>query len=159
MNEKDESTPGSNGLQNPPPGMPRVVPHIFYDDVAAAIDWLVEAFGFKTRIRMEDDQGLVVHGELEVAESLVMLGLAQEHDHWVSPREHSGTVSQRLFIYVDDVDAHFEKAKAAGARIHSEPKDQWHGERVYEAIDPEGHRWKFAQPIFEVDQYSLQRPT
>ncbi|MFT4925957.1 MAG: putative glyoxalase superfamily protein PhnB [Phenylobacterium sp.] len=145
-------------VPNPPVGMPRIAPHLFYNDVGAAIDFLVKAFDFKIRTRMKNDQGTVVHGDLEVEDSLVMLGLTEEHDHWQCPNSFAGQVSQRLFIYVDNIDAHFERAKAAGAQIHSQPADQWHGERVYEAVDPEGHRWKFAQAIFEIDQNDIQRP-
>jgi uncharacterized glyoxalase superfamily protein PhnB len=159
MTNLDKLSKDLSTLPNPPTGMPRIVPHLFYDDIGAAIDWLIKAFDFKVRLRMTDKQGNVVHGELEVADSLVMLGLTGEHQHWKSPRTLEDNVSQRLFIYVSDVDTHFERAKAAGAKVHSEPKDQWHGERVYEVIDPEGHRWKFAQPIFEVDQYNLERPS
>lgn len=159
MTSLNERPKDPSKLPNPPTGMPRIVPHLFYDDVGAAIDWLVKAFGFEVRVRQVDKQGTVVHGDLVVADSLVMLGLAEENPHWECPRTLEGRVSQRLFIYVNDVDAHFERAKAAGAEIFREPADQWHGERVYEAIDPEGHRWKFAQPIFEVDQYNLKRPS
>lgn len=145
-------------LPNPPVGMPRIAPHIFYRNVAAAADWLVQAFGFTCRLRITDDAGTVVHAELEVDDGLVMLGLAREHAHWASPLDLAGRMTHRLFIYVDDVDAHHARAVAAAARITLAPCDQWHGERVYEAVDPEGHRWKFAHPIFEVDQTQLQRP-
>lgn len=138
--------------------MPRIVPHLFYRDVAAAADWLAGAFGFNCRLRIADDTGLVVHAELELHDGLVMLGLAREHAHWASPLDLGGQIMHRLFIYVDDVDAHHARAIAAGARITFAPADQWHGERVYEAVDPEGHRWKFAHPIFAVDQTQLKRP-
>jgi len=145
-------------LPNPPAGMPRIAPHLFYLDVGAALDWLAAAFGFVPRLRMTDESGRVVHGEMQVHDSLVMLGLAPEHAHWASPQALGGRITHRLFIYVDDVDAHHRRASAAGARISIAPCDQWHGERVYEAIDLEGHRWKFAHPIFAVDQTKLQRP-
>lgn len=145
-------------LPSPPAGMPRLAPHVFYRDVAAAADWLGRAFGFPTRLRIADDAGVVVHAELEVYDALVMLGLEREHAHWTSPLDLGGRITHRLFIYVDDVDEHHARAVAAGARITIAPADQWHGERVYEAVDPEGHRWKFAHPIFEVDQTQLKRP-
>ncbi|MBV9957327.1 MAG: glyoxalase/bleomycin resistance/extradiol dioxygenase family protein, partial [Acidobacteria bacterium] len=62
-------------VANPPEDMPRISPHLFYDDVAAAIDWLVKAFGFEVRVRMTDENGGVVHGELEVETGgLVLIG-------------------------------------------------------------------------------------
>ena len=143
---------------NPPADMPRLTPHLFYDDVAAALDWLVKAFGFEVRLRMTDKNGGVVHGELELADSLIMLGLTAENEAWESPRTFDGRVSQRLYIFVDDIDAHYARALSAGAKIIREPADQFWGDRVYECIDPEGHRWKFAQHLWDVDNRNLQRP-
>ena len=146
-------------VPNPPSDMPRVTPHLFYDDVGAAVDWLSNAFGFPVRLRMTDDKGMVVHGELEIGpESLVMLGLTEENPAWTSPKTFDGKISQRLYIFVDDVDAHYARAKAAGAIIHRDIDDQFWGDRCYECIDPEGHRWKFATHIFDVDNTKLQRP-
>jgi uncharacterized glyoxalase superfamily protein PhnB len=147
-------------VANPPEDMPRIAPHLFYDDVGAAIDWLVEAFGFVTRVRMTDDNGLVVHGELEVEDknSLVMLGLAAENAAWESPRTLNGLIAQRLYIYVDNVDAHAERARKAGAKFVYEPVTHYYGDRVYECVDPEGHRWKFAQRVQDVDMKTLKRP-
>src|SRR5690606_14076729 len=99
-------------LPNPPSGLPRVAPHIFYADVGAAANWLADAFGFACRLRITDGAGLVVHAEIEVYEGLVMLGLAREHAHWASPRELDGRMTHRLFVYVDDVDAHHARAAA-----------------------------------------------
>jgi uncharacterized glyoxalase superfamily protein PhnB len=145
-------------VSNPPEDMPRITPHLFYDDVAAAIDWLVKAFGFEVRLRMTDKNGGVVHGELELADSLIMLGLTSENEAWESPRTLNGKVSQRLYIFIDNVDAHYERAVSAGANIIREPADQFWGDRVYECIDPEGHRWKFAEHIRDVDNRNLTRP-
>ncbi len=145
-------------VANPPTDMPRITPHIFYDDVGAAMDWLIKAFGFQVRLRMTDKQGLVVHGELEVADSLVMLGLAGEKKDWTSPQTHDGHVNGRLYIFVDDVDAHYKRAVSAGAKILIELADQFWGDRCYECIDPEGHRWKFAQHLRDVDNRNLKRP-
>ena len=147
-------------VANPPEDMPRIAPHLFYDDVGAAIDWLVEAFGFVIRVRMTDDNGLVVHGELEVEDknSLVMLGLAAENAAWESPRTLNGLIAQRLYIYVDNVDAHAERARKAGAKFVYEPVTHYYGDRVYECVDPEGHRWKFAQRVQDVDMKTLKRP-
>lgn len=145
-------------VANPPVDMPRITPHLFYDDVGAAIDWLVKAFGFEVRLRMTDKDGGVVHGELELAESLIMLGLTAENPAWESPQTFDGRVSQRLYIFVDNIDAHYERALSAGAKIIREPADQFWGDRVYECIDPEGHRWKFAQHLWDVDNRNLQRP-
>ena len=146
-------------VPNPPHDMPRITPHLFYDDVAAAVDWLVNAFGFEIRLRMTDKDGAVVHGDLEVADSLVMVGLTSENVARESPRSLGGKISQRLYVFVDDVDAHYERARRAGAKILSEPAEHFYGDRVYECMDPEGHRWKFAQHMRDVDSKTLKRPT
>lgn len=145
-------------VANPPTDMPRITPHIFYDDVAAAMDWLVKAFGFEVRLRMTNKQGLVVHGELEVADSLVMLGLAGEKKDWTSPQTDNGHITGRLYIFVNDIDGHYKRAVSAGAKINVELADTWWGDRCYECVDPEGHRWKFAQHLFDVDNRNLKRP-
>jgi uncharacterized glyoxalase superfamily protein PhnB len=145
-------------VTNPPSDMPRITPHLFYDDVAGAIDWLVKAFGFEVKLRMTDKNGGVVHGELEVADSLIMLGLTTEVDAWESPRTLDGRVSQRLYIFVDNIDEHYQRAVSAGARILQEPADQFWGDRVYQCVDPEGHRWKFAEHLWDVDNRNLKRP-
>jgi len=129
-----------------PPGWPRISPALFYEDAAAAIEWLEKAFGFVTRLRVEDGEGGIVHSELELGSGLVMVASARPGMQ--SPRSLGGANTQSLFAYVDDVDAHFARARAAGARIVSEPSkrdyDDWE-DRTYETLDPEGHRWWFAQ--------------
>jgi uncharacterized glyoxalase superfamily protein PhnB len=132
--------------------MPKLItPHLFYDDVGAAVDWMVRAFGFSVRSTLDDEQGNMRHANMIVGDSLIMLGLTAEHPHWESPRSLDGRISQRLYIFVDDVDAHYRRACAAGARALSEPKDQPYGDRVYECVDPEGHDWKFAQFLDDDD--------
>lgn len=144
-------------VQNPPADMPRITPHLFYANIEAASDFLVDAFGFKVRWKLTDKNEKLVHVELEVADSLVMLGLAEENEHWESPK-NMPKIHQRLFIYVDNLQQHFERAKAAGANIIWEPVDQFYGDRVYECIDPEGHHWKFAEHFKDVDLQAAKRP-
>ena len=133
-----------------PPGWPSISPALFYDDAAAAIEWLEKAFGFATRLKVEDGAGGIVHSELELGDGLVMVASAQEKSR--SPRSQGGVNTQSLFVYVSDVDAHFARARANGATIVSEPTvrdygdDHW-TDRGYEALDCEGHRWWFAQRL------------
>ena len=141
-----------------PADTPRLTPHLFYDDVGAATDWLVNAFGFGVRLKMTDPNGLVVHSELLVGDALVMLGLTGENPAWECPRTLGGKISQRLYIYVEDVDEHYARAMGAGATIHRHLEEHFYGDKVYECIDLEGHRWKFAQRVADVDQTTLTRP-
>jgi uncharacterized glyoxalase superfamily protein PhnB len=131
-----------------PPGWPQISPALFYDDAARAIEWLEKAFGFSTRLRVEDGAGGIVHSELELGPGLVMVASAREGGR--SPRSFAGANTQSLFVYVEDVAAHVARARAGGAEIVSEPSerdyDDW-ADRTYEALDCEGHRWWFAQRL------------
>ena len=131
-----------------PEGWPRISSALFYDDPAAAIEWLEKAFGFATRLRVEDGAGAIVHSELELGSGVVMIASAREG--WKSPRALGGANTQSLFVFVDDLDAHCARARAAGARIVTEPADKDYGEhqdRGYSALDCEGHHWWFAQRL------------
>jgi uncharacterized glyoxalase superfamily protein PhnB len=135
-----------------PAGWPRISSALFYDDAAAAIEWLEKAFGFATRLRVEDGAGGIVHSELELGdgEGVVMVASARAAKR--SPRSLDGANTQSLFVYVDDVDAHCERARAHGAAIVSEPSvhdygDEHWADRGYEALDCEGHGWWFAQRL------------
>ena len=137
-----------------PPGWPRISSAIFYDDAVKAIDWLCEAFEFEVVIKVEND-GRIEHSELKYGDGLVMVGQAERDGErsWArSPRSLGGANTQSLFAYVDDVEAHCARARASGAKILSEPKTSDYGEdywtdRSYQAEDPEGHRWWFAQRL------------
>lgn len=133
----------------------RIVPMLTYEDGPAAMDWLAEAFGFEERTRWLDDDGRLTHGEMVAGGGLLMLaGCTPGYE---SPRRHRETcaaaakwsevpwVIDGALVRVDDVDAHYERARAAGARILSEPEDQPYG-RSYRVEDLEGHRWMFQQP-------------
>ncbi len=142
-------------MKNPPSGWPRIAPAVFYQDAAASIEWLVHAFGFAVRVKVEDDQGRIVHSQLVMDGGLVMVsqaGLSPERTYLMSPQAAGGANTQALFVYVDDADAHCEKARAAGAVVVAEPETQDYGDgywadRTYQARDPEGHNWWFAERV------------
>jgi uncharacterized glyoxalase superfamily protein PhnB len=123
---------------------PSISPYLYYEDAAAAMDWLMKAFGLRERVRMTNDDDTVQHGELELGGGVVMLG--QPGAGYQSPRKRGGGTGG-VHVEVEDVDAHFEQAKAAGATIHMEPTDQPYGDRRYDAEDLEGHHWFFAHRI------------
>ncbi len=132
--------------QNPPEGYPRVNPYLYYEDAAAAVDFLTRAFGFSERFRMTGDDGRVGHAEVELGDGVVMLG--EPGGDYRSPKRLGGK-TQAIYVYVDDVDEHFARAKEAGATILREPKDQEYGDRNYGAEDPEGHEWYFGTRVRE----------
>ena len=108
-----------------PGDYPTVTPYLYYEDAGAAMDWLVKAFGFEERMRMENDQGRVGHGELLIGDGLVMVG--EPGSGYENPNKRGGRSTSGVNVYVDDVDAHYERAKAAGATINEEPSDQGTG--------------------------------
>jgi PhnB protein len=116
-------------------------PYLLYEDAGAALDFLSEAFGFEETRRNLSSGGQVSHAEMSYRGGAIHLGQPAQPS---SPRSYGGT-SVLLYVYVDDVDAHCERARAAGADIVDEPADQPYGERRYHCRDPEGHSWYFAQ--------------
>ena len=142
-------------MKPPPAGWPRIAPAVFYDDAAAAIDWLARAFGFRVQEKVEDDQGRIVHSQLVLGGGLVMVGqagLVPDRPYLRSPRALGGANTQALAVFVDDADAHCERARAAGAAITTEPATQDYGadywaDRTYQARDLEGHHWWFMQRL------------
>jgi uncharacterized glyoxalase superfamily protein PhnB len=141
-----------------PHGMPRIIPMMAYEDVASALEWLGKAFGFRERegSRFTAEDGRITHAEMELEDGVIML--ANPTPDYESPSHHAENceaartwlsvpyVIDGVHVFVDAVDEHFARAKAAGATLLSEPEDQPYGERVYRAADPEGHRWMFAEP-------------
>jgi uncharacterized glyoxalase superfamily protein PhnB len=130
---------------------------LFYQDPAAAIDWLCDAFGFELRLKVEGDAGEIVHSELTYGDGLVMVGGANSHkEAWQammkSPKDVGGANTQSLCLFVDDVDAHCAHARQRGARVMREPStsdygDDYWTDRSYGALDPEGHLWWFMQRL------------
>jgi uncharacterized glyoxalase superfamily protein PhnB len=135
-----------------PADYPRVTPYLYYEDPETAFNWLVKAFGFTEKVRMPGPDGKLVHGELNVEDDgVVMLGRPMEGDYRRPASRHG-----MLYIYIDDVDAHCERARAAGAKITEEPADMFYGDRRYTAEDPEGHQWSFATRVREVSAEEMQ---
>ena len=122
----------------------KINPYLLYEDAAAALDFLARAFGFEETMRMPRQDGSVGHAEMKLGHGRIMLG--QPEREYRNPKRLGGA-TVLMYIYIDDVDAHCERARAAGAEIAGEPTDQEYGERTYDARDPEGHSWYFAQPL------------
>jgi PhnB protein len=134
-------------VDNPPAGFPRVTPYLLYRDVDAALDVLVKAFGFEERVRMPGPDGKTLHAEAGIGDGVVMMGCPGAD--YRNPSTLGGA-TQLVYVYVDDVDAHCETARRAGAKILREPEDQFYGDRTYGVEDPEGHHWSFAQHTRDV---------
>jgi uncharacterized glyoxalase superfamily protein PhnB len=134
-------------VHNPPEGFPVITPYLFYEDLDAAVDWLVNTFGFVEAVRMKGPDGKAIHAEVKHKGGVVMMGCPGPD--YQNPMRRGGA-TQLVYVYVDDVDRHFASAKSAGARILNEPADQFYGDRTYGAEDPEGHQWSFGQHVRDV---------
>jgi uncharacterized glyoxalase superfamily protein PhnB len=123
-----------------------VIPAMRYRDAAAAIEWLCNAFDFEKHLVVPGENGGIAHAQLAFGNGMIMLGSARDDEfgQWVKPpREIGGIGTQSAYVIVDDADAHYARAKAAGAEIVMEVEDQDYGGRLYSCRDPEGHLWSF----------------
>lgn len=139
-----------------PPGWPRISSALWYPDANAAIDWLCEAFGFEVRLKVESSDGNVEHSELVLGDGLIMVGDCRaeklEKMPYMRTPAQAGGNTQNLMVYVDDVEAHCARARAAGAKITKEPETVDYGEdywsdRGYACEDMGGHNWWFYQRL------------
>jgi uncharacterized glyoxalase superfamily protein PhnB len=137
-------------MANPPDGVPQIYPRLAYRNPTEAVEWLERAFGLRERepARMTTEEGKISLTEMELGTGLVMIGTAGAHE-LESPAALGGR-TQMVMAYVDRVDEHYARAEAAGAKIVMELRDQPWGDRRYEALDLEGHRWYFAEHVRDV---------
>ena len=135
----------------------RIVPFIGYEDAAGAIEWLGRAFGFgENRAARYEEESTITHAELDLEGATIYLstprGYASPHrvrreSELARRASDNPWVIDGHFVEVSDVDAHYERAVAAGAKILHPPEEPGYGHRVYSAEDLEGHRWMFGQPL------------
>lgn len=141
-------------VQNPPEGNQRVIPYLAYADAPAAIEFLCGAYGFESGVQMDMGNGVLGHAELHLDDHVVFLSTAFDEVGLASPRSLTAVHGQ-VMVYVDNVDDHYQRAKAAGAEIVEEIADQFYGDRSYRTVDPEGHQWVFTQHIRDVTPEEL----
>jgi uncharacterized glyoxalase superfamily protein PhnB len=141
-----------------PSDWPRFSSAVVYQDAAAAIDWLCKAFGFEIRLKIEGDNGRILHSELTYGEGLIMVSQESPDSPrgWQStmrsPKSLNGATTQSIMFFVDDADAHCAHARKHGASIAEEPATHDYGEdhwtdRSYGALDLEGHIWWITQRL------------
>lgn len=121
-----------------------IIPALRYRDATKAIEWLCEAFGFRRKMVVPGDGGRIAHAELTLGNGMVMLGDAEtEFGNLVEAPGSSKRSSPAIYVVIDDVDAHYARAKEAGAQIVFDIKTQDYGGRDYTVLDLEGHVWTF----------------
>ncbi len=118
---------------------PNIFPFMRFDDADAALDWLSRAFGFEERVVYRNDEGIVDHAEMSLGPGTIMFGPGDP-------------ASQGVYVAVEDADAHYMQAKAAGAEITREIEDTDYGSREYTARDLEGHVWTFGTYLPEAQK-------
>lgn len=141
---------------SPPPGYQTVTPAIIVRGASDAIDFYRRAFGAEEIHRMAGPEGSVMHAEIRIGTSIVMLG--DENPQWgmLSPLSTNG-VSSSLHLYVDDADAVFERALREGAKVRMPMEDAFWGDRYGKVIDPFGHEWGIATHVKDLSPEEMQR--
>ncbi len=146
------------GVKTIPDGYHSVTPYITVDDAAAAIDYYVTAFGAHEVMRAPMGENKIGHAEIRIGDSHVMLS-DEFPDRGARGPKSLGGVASSLMIYVDDVDATFQRALDAGARVDGDNavKDQFYGDRSGTLIDPFGHKWTIATHVEDVPEEEMER--
>jgi PhnB protein len=139
-----------------PPGYGGVTPYLVTQDVKHALAWYAAAFGAEETMRIPGPNDTVMHAELRIGDSLVMIG-EQSAEHGAYAPPHYGGTAVSFLHYVEDVDAAFARAVAAGATAEQPVADQPHGDRMGTLTDPFGHRWHIATHIEDVSVEEIAR--
>jgi len=123
-----------------------IIPTMKYKDALVAIEWLCNAFGFEKHLVVAGENETIAHAQLKFGNAMIMLGSENnsEFDKFVkTPNDLKGINTQTPYIIVEEIDNHYQRAIAAGARIVLDIKDEDYGGRGYSCQDPEGHIWNF----------------
>lgn len=139
--------------------LPTIGPLLWYRDPRAAITWLETAFGFETRLIVDDGQGGVIHSELTLGDGYIMV-VGPPSGQAVSPAAFGGRSTQSVHVQLEDgLDARCEQARAAGATIEREPATQPYGDRVFTCRDLEDHPWSFGQTVQALSVEEMEAAT
>lgn len=139
-----------------PEGYPRLSPYLCVENAARAIDFYTGVLGATEKMRMDGPDGKIGHAELALGDSVIMLADEYPDMGFLSPARIGGT-AVTLHTYVEDVDAVFEKALAAGAKALRPVENQFYGDRSGQFEDPFGHRWNVASHVEDVDAEEMAR--
>jgi uncharacterized glyoxalase superfamily protein PhnB len=139
--------------------LPTIGPLLWYQDPQAAIAWLEKAFGFECRLKVEADDGGIIHSELNLGDGYVMV-CGPPSGKAVSPAAFAGRSTQSVHIQLQEgLDARCEQARAAGAKIEREPATQPYGDRVFTCRDLEDHPWSFGQTVKVMSRDEIAQAT
>jgi PhnB protein len=139
-----------------PEGYHTVTPYLIVNGAARALDFYRKAFGAKEQVRMPGPDGKVMHAEIQIGDSKVMLADEFPQMGAKSPQSIGGT-PVGICLYVAKVDAVYEQAVAAGAKVERPLQDQFYGDRSGTVIDPFGHKWTIATHIEDVTPAEMEK--
>jgi PhnB protein len=139
-----------------PDGFHAVTPYLTVNGAGQAIDFYKRAFGAKERVRMPMPDGKVAHAELQIGDSIIMLGEECPEHGSVSPKTLEGS-PVGLALYVEDVDKTFNRAVDAGASPKEAPEDKFWGDRAGSVTDPFGHKWMLLTHIEDVPPAEMKK--
>ncbi|MCZ7391802.1 MAG: VOC family protein [Candidatus Methanoperedens sp.] len=142
-----------------PVGFHSLTPDLVVNDVAAAIEFYKRAFGAKKRRVFHGPGGGIMHAELQIGNSILMLSPEYPEMNVFSPLSPGGGTSASIFLYVDDVDAVFEKAVSAGVTVAMPVADMFWGDRAGAIVDPFGHRWMLATHTKDLSDEEIEGVT
>jgi PhnB protein len=139
-----------------PEGYPQVTPYLCVDGASQAIEFYSTVLGARERMRMGAPGGKVGHAELQIGDSLVMLADEFPEMGLRSPKSIGGS-PVTINVYVEDVDAAFDRARQAGAKEVRPPENQFYGDRAGQFEDPFGHRWSIATHVEDIPPEEMAR--
>jgi PhnB protein len=139
-----------------PEGFHTVTPYLYFKGAAKAIDFYKKAFGATERVRMPGPKGEIMHAEIKIGDSIVMLSEENPQMDALSPQSIGGTPSV-LHIYLPNVDAVVQNAVEAGAKLVRPVKDQFYGDRSGMLLDPFGHKWSVATHVEDVSPEEMRK--
>jgi PhnB protein len=139
-----------------PDGYPQITPYLTIGGASAAIDYYGKVFGAKERVRMAEPDGKIGHAELEIGDSLIMLSDEYPDRGIISPRTIGGS-PVTISIYVEDVDAVYDRAVESGAKALRPVENQFYGDRSGQFEDPFGHRWSVGTHVEDVSAEEMAK--
>jgi PhnB protein len=139
-----------------PDGYPQVIPYLSVNGAEAAIDFYVKVFGATEKVRMPGPDGQIGHAELQIGDSLVMLADSNPDMGGKTPAELGGT-PVTMMVYIEDVDAVFDRAINAGATAERKVEDQFYGDRAGQFVDPFGHKWFIATHVEDISPEEMEK--
>jgi PhnB protein len=139
-----------------PDGYHSVQPYLIVKGASQALDFYKKAFGAEELVRMPGPDGSIMHAEIRIGDSVVMLSDEMPQAQGKSPKTLGGTTSG-IMLYVENVDQVYKQAVAAGATATAQPTDMFWGDRFGKLVDPFGHDWALATHVEDVAPEEMER--